>query len=105
MATPRSCEAQAGNMPFANRKEVLLPMKAWRICVPSWQAGPLALVMATTRGKAIARSKACANGVGYSLKWSDFKAARAPEFDSAYAQHGAFNWSYEHAMRMLKPNA
>ena len=79
-------------------------MKAWRIYVPAWQGGPMALTMATTRGKAIARAHASANDVGYALKWGDFKATRAPEFDSAFEKHGAFSWDYGHALRILTPN-
>ena len=70
--------------------------RAWRLRVIPW-GEDTGICMATSRSKAIARSHASANGVGYALKWADFKATRAPEFDHLFQKHGAFNWDINHA--------
>ena len=104
MQTPQTAAAPMGGASVVDRSVRQQSMRAWRIYVPAWQKEPMALTMATTRGKAIARCLASANEVGYALKWGDFKATRAPEFDGAYGKHGAFSWAYDHAMLMLMPN-
>jgi len=81
------------------------PMRAWRVFVPTQQAGPVSLTMARTRGGAISRNLANAQGAGYTYTWKDFRVKRAKEFDDAFAKHGAFNWSYAHAMLVLQPQA
>ena len=75
-------------------------MRAWKVYVRGWGDGPQALMLATSRSKAQAKSHATANEVGYRLKWGDFRVVRAPEFDSWFAKHGAFSWSWNHAQKM-----
>ncbi len=83
----------------------LAQMRAWRIYVPSWGAEPQAVSVATSRSKAHARSHATANGVGYALKWGDFRVVRAPEFDSWIEKHGMFSRAWEHVQKMAeRPN-
>lgn len=78
----------------------LAQMKAWMVYVPSWGSEPQAVSIATSRSKAHARSHATANGVGYKLKWGDFRVVRAPEFDSWIEKHGTFSWAWEHVQKM-----
>lgn len=78
-------------------------MRAWRVYIPSWQDRPLALTMAGSRGKAIARNYKSANEAGYRVKWQDFRVTRAPEFDRAYEIHGGISWDYGLAVRILQP--
>lgn len=75
-------------------------MRAWRVYVPVWGCEPQAVMVASTRGKALARSYASATGAGYRLKWTDFRVVRAPEFDTMINQHGVFSWAWEHAQRI-----
>ena len=83
----------------------LAQMRAWRVYVPSWGSEPQAVSIAPSRSKAQARSHATANGVGYKLKWGDFRVVRAPEFDSWIKQYGTFAWSWEHVQKMAeRPN-
>jgi hypothetical protein len=76
-------------------------VKAWKIYVRGWGKGPEAVTMATTRGRAIARSLASAQDVGYGLKWGDFRAVRSPEHDDMFIKHGLFSWSFDHAQAVL----
>lgn len=76
------------------------PMRAWKVYVPSWGDNPQAVTMATSRSKAHAKNHATATGVGYALKWGDFRVVRAPEFDSWLDKHGAFSWAWEHVQKM-----
>lgn len=76
-------------------------MKAWKVYVKDWGKEPLGLTMASTRGKALARSYRSARESGYAIHWVDFRIIRAPEFDDAHLKHGEFNWDYDYAMRML----
>lgn len=82
------------------RVRPLAQMRAWKVYVPSWGSEPQAVSIATSRSKAHARSHATANGVGYKLKWGDFRVVRAPEFDSWIEKHGAFAWAWEHVQKM-----
>lgn len=84
--------------------ELCWPVKAWKVSVPSWNPPAESLVMASTRAKAIARNKACANEAGYPLKWSDFRAVRSPAHDCLFKKHGLVNWSWDHLQKMV-PNA
>ncbi len=76
-------------------------VKAWKIYVRGWGKGPEAVTMATTRGRAISRSLASAQDVGYGLKWGDFRAVRSPEHDGMFDKHGLFSWSFDHAQAVL----
>jgi hypothetical protein len=76
-------------------------VKAWKIYVRGWGKGPEAVTMATTRGRAIARSLASAQDVGYGLTWGDFRATRSPEHDGMFEKHGLFSWSFDHAQAVL----
>ncbi len=87
----------------AKTPRALAPMRAWRVFLPVSRVGAVSLTMARTRGGAISRNLSNAQMAGYTYKWTDFKVKRAPEFDGALDKHGAFNWSYEHAMRVLQP--
>ena len=78
----------------------LAQMRAWRIYIPSWSSQPQAVTVATSRSKAQARNHATANGVGYALKWGDFRVVRAPEFDAWIEKHGTFSWAWEHVQKM-----
>ena len=77
------------------------PMRAWKVYVPSWGDNPQAVTMARTRGRAIARSIASAQEVGYGLKWCDFRVMRSPEHDCMLDKHGMFSWSWDHAQATL----
>lgn len=57
--------------------------------------------MATTRAQAIHRNLCSAQGAGYTLKWTDFRARRAPQYDAAFAKHGRFSWSWDYVVRLL----
>ena len=83
-------------------RTVRLPAKmvAWRIYVRGWGSEPQAVTMATSRSKAHARNYLTATGVGYALKWGDFRVVRAPEYDSWFEKHGMFSWAWEHVQKM-----
>ena len=86
---------------MSNATEAVAPMRAWKVYVRGWGAQPQAVTMARTRGKAIARSHASANEVGYALKWGDFRAVRSPEHDGMFSKHGMFSWNWDHAQAVL----
>ena len=106
MTKPETPTIAAGGSPLERGVGPLAQMRAWRIYVPAWGAEPQAVSIATSRSKAHARSHATANGVGYALKWGDFRVVRAPEFDSWIEKHGMFSWAWEHVQKMAeRPNA
>jgi hypothetical protein len=80
------------------------PMRAWKVFVRGWgdDLQPQAVTMATSRSKAHAKNHATATGVGYALKWGDFRVVRAPEFDAWFEKHGAFSWAWEHVQKMAE---
>ncbi len=100
-----STELPAAAGPVERGVRPLAQMRAWRVYVPSWSSEPQAVSIATSRSKAHTKSHATANGVGYKLKWGDFRVVRAPEFDSWISKHGTFSWAWEHVQKMAeRPN-
>lgn len=91
----------AGARPVEQPVRPRAPMRAWKVYVKGWGYDPQSLTMATSRSKAIAKNHASANEAGYRLKWSEFRAVRAPDFDAWFEKHGAFSWAWTHVLKML----
>ncbi len=71
--------------------------KAWAVHVIPW-GETCCITGAETRAKAIAYSLAVARDVGYNLKWTDFRAVRAPKYDAMVSICGTGgSWTMEHA--------
>ena len=71
--------------------------KAWAVHVIPW-GETCGITGAETRAKAIAYSLAGAQDVGYDLKWTDFRAVRAPKYDATVRTYGVGGrWTMEHA--------
>lgn len=87
---------------MAKRQPLPQIMRAYKIHVKGWGDDPLAVIIASSRGKAIARAYAGASSAGYMVTWREFSAVRAPEFDSWFPIHGAFSWSWEHVQKMAQ---
>jgi hypothetical protein len=74
---------------------------AWIVLVVPWEGKrgcQVSITMARTRSKAVTRALASAQGAGYKLRWVDFSARRAPEYDHMFEKEGMFNWTYDHPL-------
>ena len=78
-----------------------MPIRAWRVSVKTWPNDVGGVYGARARSIAISRALGIAQGCGYSLTWNDFKAVRAPEFDTLIDKHGMVSWSSDYAATML----
>ena len=70
----------------------LIPRKAYKCTIQGWD-GFATIWPGETRGKAIARAWYACRDSGYYVKWTRFRAVRAPEFDElAQMTEGAVPW-------------
>lgn len=84
--------------PANPEKRAIGPLVAWAVTVRAFgENTPGSVVVATTRGRAISRLLAQANGAGYRLKWQDFRAVRSPMHDVLAEKHGHISWTWDHA--------
>jgi len=72
---------------------------AYAVSVP--KLGVQGITGALKRSSALAQNLASAQDAGYDIKWTDFRAARAPEFDAVVKKHGMGCWTFPYA-RLLK---
>lgn len=56
-------------------------MQAYKVTLKGWDL--VVICAASTRGKAIAQCNNQAQDAGYKIPWVDFRATRAPQYDSA----------------------
>lgn len=78
-----------------------MPIRAWRVTMKSLPNEQGGVYGARARSIAVSRALSGAQTAGYVVDWKDFRAVRAPEFDSLIERHGMVSWSDGYAAIML----